>query len=190
MDGFASAGRSPMIMSGGIKVPDLVKERQPSIFRSKEDKWAPRVNLPKENPKYPETKHTVKCARAEPVRRKPRAARAARRTTSRALVGAVLFSLSRPWWPSHKRLHQLFAALLLTCLLFARLRIVVVSGASQEGRAQHHLLLRDRSSRHRELRPGAPRRQERAWPIALHTHARAHAHARARQETVMGRATR
>ena len=95
MDGFASAGRSPMIMSGGVKVPDLVKERQPSIFRSKEDKWAPRVNLPKENPKYPETKHTVKCARAEPVRRKPRAARAARRTTSRALVGAVLFSLAR-----------------------------------------------------------------------------------------------
>ena len=43
--------------------------------------------------------------------------------------------------------------------------------ASQEGRAQHHRIPRDGSARHRELRPCAARRQERALTLrAPHAH--------------------
>ena len=70
--GFASSGRSPMVFCGGQTVPNQVKDRQTSIFRPKVGSdYAPRVNLPNENPKYPETKHTVKCARRSPPRLLP-----------------------------------------------------------------------------------------------------------------------
>ena len=52
----AIIGRSPMIQ-GGVSVTDL--KGTPSIWRRPDALGNPRVNLPGENPKYPETKHTM-----------------------------------------------------------------------------------------------------------------------------------
>jgi hypothetical protein len=51
--------RTPMRF-GGTDVPTIVNDRQVSIFRPADSVGVPRVNLPAENPKYPETKHTLK----------------------------------------------------------------------------------------------------------------------------------
>ena len=61
-DSFVNSGMSPMVHCGGKTVPEQVKAARTSIFRPVDSNYAPRVNLPPENPKYPETKHTVKCA--------------------------------------------------------------------------------------------------------------------------------
>lgn len=58
-----------MIHSGGIRVPDVVKETHKSIFREPGQTYKPRVHLPTENPKYPESKHTTKCAHAQHTQR-------------------------------------------------------------------------------------------------------------------------
>ena len=58
--GFRFGTRSPMV-SGGVSVPDTVVDQKPSIWAPEGERMAPRVHLPKMNPKYPETKHTVKC---------------------------------------------------------------------------------------------------------------------------------
>ena len=44
---------------GGTNVPTMVKTAGVSIFKGSEG-GNPRVHLPTENPKYPETKHTIK----------------------------------------------------------------------------------------------------------------------------------
>ena len=62
-DSFVNSGMSPMVHCGGKTVPEQVKAARTSIFRPVDSNYAPRVNLPPENPKYPETKHTLKCVR-------------------------------------------------------------------------------------------------------------------------------
>ena len=69
-DGFRVGTRSPMI-AGGNSIPEMVAAEHPSIWKQSGNFGPPRVHLPKLNPKYPETKHTVKCAA-------PRRARARR----------------------------------------------------------------------------------------------------------------
>ena len=62
--GFAEGvTHSPMI-AGGVSVPESLSDSKPSIFKQSGNFGQPRVHLPKENPKYPETKHTMKCAAA------------------------------------------------------------------------------------------------------------------------------
>ena len=58
--GFRIGTHSPMV-SGGVAVPEAIASQKPSIFRKEGNYGHPRVHLPKLNPKYPETKHTVKC---------------------------------------------------------------------------------------------------------------------------------
>ena len=61
-DGFHVGTHTPMIYDG-ISVPERLASRpKPSIWAPDGQRMAPRVRLPRENPKYPETKHTVKCA--------------------------------------------------------------------------------------------------------------------------------
>ena len=45
---------------GGTDVPTQVISAKPSIWKPSDIDSMPRVDLPKENPAYPETKHTVK----------------------------------------------------------------------------------------------------------------------------------
>ena len=45
---------------GDKTVPQIVVQTRPSIWRPADAEGVPKVNLPAENPKYPETKHTVK----------------------------------------------------------------------------------------------------------------------------------
>ena len=52
-----SMSKTPMKF-GGTSVPQIVAERQTSIFQGFQS--TARIHLPTENPKYPETKHTVK----------------------------------------------------------------------------------------------------------------------------------
>ena len=52
-----SMSKTPMKF-GGTSVPQIVAERQTSIFQGLQS--TARIHLPTENPKYPETKHTVK----------------------------------------------------------------------------------------------------------------------------------
>lgn len=59
-DSFHAGGMCTPMRFGGTNVPEMVLQRQVSIFRPPQEQ-APRVNLPAENPKYPETKHTLKC---------------------------------------------------------------------------------------------------------------------------------
>ena len=63
--GFHVAGLRTPMRFGGTNVPEMVRENNVSIFRPTGLDGVPRVNLPAENPKYPETKHTVKCVRSE-----------------------------------------------------------------------------------------------------------------------------
>ena len=63
-DSFHVGKPTPMYF-GGQSVPQLVSQRSVSIFRPPDAEGVPRVHLPAENPKYPETKHTVKCVRSE-----------------------------------------------------------------------------------------------------------------------------
>lgn len=60
--------RTPMV-AGGMSVMEAVQREKPSIFRPPGNFGEPRVHLPKENPKYPETKHTVKCVPPWPAAR-------------------------------------------------------------------------------------------------------------------------
>ena len=65
--GYHVSTRTPMKF-GGETVHQLVQQKRiqaPSIFKAPTPvagDLPPRVNLPPENPKYPETKHTLKCA--------------------------------------------------------------------------------------------------------------------------------
>lgn len=59
MSEFHVGGRTPMRF-GGTNVPEMIQDTKPSIFRPPGLDGVPRVNLPEENPKYPETKHTMK----------------------------------------------------------------------------------------------------------------------------------
>ena len=61
--GFHVAGLRTPMRFGGTSVPEMVVEKQASIFRPVDMDGTPRVNLPAENPKYPETKHTLKCVK-------------------------------------------------------------------------------------------------------------------------------
>ena len=67
--GFGSSvGRSPMVV-GGVSTSEKIRANQPSVFRSPQDTWTTRTTFPSSVPRYPETKHTVKCA-ATPRRRR------------------------------------------------------------------------------------------------------------------------
>jgi len=57
--GFRVGTRSPMV-AGGVTIPETVAAEHPSIWKQSGNFGPPRVHLPKLNPKYPETKHTVK----------------------------------------------------------------------------------------------------------------------------------
>ena len=59
MKGSVKGLHTPMRF-GGTSVPEQVLLAQKSIFKPANHDGVPRVHLPKENPKYPETKHTVK----------------------------------------------------------------------------------------------------------------------------------
>ena len=48
------SGRSPYIAGGEVRAPPA-----PSIWRPADAQGKPRVNLPTENGKFPETKHTM-----------------------------------------------------------------------------------------------------------------------------------
>jgi hypothetical protein len=58
--GFHVAGLRTPMRFGGTSVPEMVVDKHTSIFRPADMDGTPRVNLPAENPKYPETKHTLK----------------------------------------------------------------------------------------------------------------------------------
>lgn len=58
---FRVGSRSPMI-AGGMPVTELVAAQRPPIWKQEGNYGTARVHLPKLNTKYPETKHTVKCA--------------------------------------------------------------------------------------------------------------------------------
>ena len=120
---FSMRKSTPMIHAGGQTVPQQVREKQATIFRLPDADFKPRVSLPTENPKYPETKHTVKCVLSE--------------TPCTPIV-----ALAPP----------------------ALIRVRVPFRHSQKGRAQHYGAPCDGAARDGELRPGAPRGQERARP--------------------------
>ena len=59
-DPFHVGGLRTPMKFGGTTVPQMGQQQQVSIFRPMSHEGVPRVNLPAENPKYPETKHTLK----------------------------------------------------------------------------------------------------------------------------------
>ena len=127
--GYHVSTRTPMKF-GGETVHQLVQQKRiqaPSIFKAPTPvagDLPPRVNLPPENPKYPETKHTLKCA---------------------ALLRLLLY----------------FA-----CLYSHRISPFSLS-LSQDGHPQHQPVPGDGPARHRELRPGPPRREEPRRPLSV-----------------------
>lgn len=48
------------MIAGGSDLPTMVQAAKPAIWRPQDSIGIPRVNLPTENAKYPETKHTMK----------------------------------------------------------------------------------------------------------------------------------
>ena len=60
---FGLSGRSPMIQAGGLNMKEETAKSKPSIWRPPDHEGKPRVHLPAEAARYPETKHTLPCAR-------------------------------------------------------------------------------------------------------------------------------
>ena len=61
---FGLSGRSPMIQAGGLNMKEETAKSKPSIWRPPDHQGKPRVHLPAEAARYPETKHTLPCARS------------------------------------------------------------------------------------------------------------------------------